>query len=186
MALEDTGVGVQALANETAASFVHAGTDAAFAALVATYHERLARLAYLLCSNREQAEDAVSEAYAKTWPRFRKGQVENPPVYLRTAVVNQVRGGLRRRLLERREERRQRVDWRDSASPHRDVEDREVLGPALQRLSATQRAVIVLRFYEDMSEEDVASLLDVPVGTVKSRCARGLAQLRALVGSDDE
>ncbi len=186
MALEDTGSGVQAVAHETTTSFVQAGPDAAFAALVATYHERLARLAYLLCSDREQAEDAVSEAYAKVWPRFRRGHVENPPVYLRTAVVNQVRGGLRRRLLERREEQRQGVDWREGTSPHRNVEERELLEPALRRLPAAQRAVIVLRFYEDMSEEQVATLLGVPTGTVKSRCARGLTQLRALVGSSDE
>lgn len=186
MALEDPGVGVQAVANETTTSFVQTGPDAAFAALVSAYHDRLARLAYLLCSDREQAEDAVSEAYAKVWPRFRRGHVDNPPVYLRTAVVNQVRGGLRRRLLERREEQRQRVDWRDGVSPHRDVEEREVLEPALRRLPAAQRAVIVLRFYEDMTEDEIAILLGVPPGTVKSRCARGLAQLRALVGDDHE
>jgi RNA polymerase sigma-70 factor (sigma-E family) len=184
MALEDPGIAVQAIASDTTTPFVQTSADAAFAALVATYHDRLARLAYLLCSNREQAEDAVSEAYAKTWPRFKSGHVENPPVYLRTAVVNQVRGGLRRRLLERREEQRQRIDWREGASPHRDVEDREVLEPAVRRLPPTQRAVIVLRFYEDMSEEEVATLLGVPAGTVKSRCSRGLAQLRAFVGDD--
>jgi RNA polymerase sigma-70 factor (sigma-E family) len=158
----------------------------AFAALVREHHDRLARLAHLLCSDREQAEDAVAEAYAKVWPRFRRGQVEQPRVYLRAAVINQVRGGLRRRLLERREEQRQRVDWRLGVSPESNIEDRAVLEPALRQLPEGQREVIVLRFYEDMSEDDIATLLRVPVGTVKSRCARGLHQLRALMSVDDD
>src|SRR4051812_11437190 len=145
----------------------------AFAALVMEQHARLARLAHLLCGNREQAEDAVAEAYAKVWPRFRRGQVQHPRVYLRSAVVNQVRGGMRRRLLERREEQRQRVDWRDGIRPERGVEDQMRLEPALRRLPHGQRTVIVLRFYEDMSEDEIATLLGVPAGTVKSRCARG-------------
>lgn len=159
--------------------------DEQFAAIVASHHQRLARLAYLLCSSREQAEDAVADAYAKVWPRYRRGQVHDPAGYLRRAVVNQVRGGLRRRVLERREQQRQRVDWRGGASPEHSVDDRQLLEPALGRLSPGQRAVIVLRFYEDLSEEETAALLGIRVGTVKSRCARALDQLRAFVGDTD-
>jgi RNA polymerase sigma-70 factor (sigma-E family) len=182
MALGDAGI---TIAGDTAARVTATDPSAAFAALVAERHARLARLAYLLCSDRQQAEDAVAEAYAKMWPRFRKGRIANPPQYLRAAVVNQVRGGLRRRVLERREEKRHRVDWRDGGASERSVEERDVLEPALRQLPAPQRAVIVLRFYEDMSEEETAALLDIPAGTVKSRCARGLAQLRSLVGDTD-
>jgi RNA polymerase sigma-70 factor (sigma-E family) len=156
-----------------------------FVDVVATHHERLARLAFLLCSSREQAEDAVAEAYAKVWPRYRRGQVRDPVGYLRQAVVNQVRGGLRRRVLERREEQRQRAEGRATPTPEHAVEARHVLEPALARLSPGQRAVIVLRFYEDLSEEETAALLGIRVGTVKSRCARALDQLRALVGETD-
>jgi RNA polymerase sigma-70 factor (sigma-E family) len=186
MAIEDIGPAIP-LAPPKAGPLRVARTDhEAFAALVTEHHDRLARLAYLLCSNREQAEDAVAEAYAKVWPRFRRGQVEHPPLYLRTAVINQVRGGLRRRQLERREEQRQRVDWRDGLSAEGNVEDRAILERALRQLSEGQRCVIVLRFYEDMSEDDIATTLGVPVGTVKSRCARALAQLRGVLGVDDE
>lgn len=157
-----------------------------FAALVAEHHNRLARLAHLLCGDREQAEDAVAEAYAKVWPRFRRGEVRHPRVYLRAAVVNEVRGGLRHRMLERREEQRQRVDWRDGVSPERGIDDRTLLETALRQLPQGQRAVIVLRFYEDMGEDEIAALLGVPVGTVKSRCSRALQQLRALVGTDHD
>ncbi len=163
-----------------------AASRVAFAALVALHHGRLDRLAHLLCGDAAQAEDAVADAYAKVWRRFRSGAVDDPAAYLRQAVVNQVRGGYRRRALERREEQRQRVDWRDGVSPHRNVEDRNLLEPALRELPVTQRAVIVLRFFEDLSEEQIARVLDIPVGTVKSRCARGLAQLRASIGSNDE
>jgi RNA polymerase sigma-70 factor (sigma-E family) len=154
----------------------------AFSELVALHHQRLARLAYVFCHDAQQAEDAVAEAYAKVWPKFRAGRVQDPGPYLRTAVVNAVRGGIRRRVLERREEERRRVDGRDGPSPEHIVDDRDLLETALQRLPATQRAVIVLRYYEDMTEDEIASVLHVACGTVKSRCARGLAQLRAAIG----
>jgi RNA polymerase sigma-70 factor (ECF subfamily) len=186
MAIEDVSGDIPITSRAEPLRLVPRTDHEAFAALVTEHHARLARLAHLLCSNREQAEDAVAEAYAKVWPRFRRGQVEHPPVYLRAAVVNQVRGGLRRRLLERREEQRQQVDWRAGVSPERDIEERALLEPALRQLPAAQRAVIVLRFYEDLSEEEIATLLEVPVGTVKSRCARALRQLRTLVSGDDD
>lgn len=150
-----------------------------FADLVAQHHDRLARLAYVLCGNREEAEDAVAEAYAKVWPRYRAGTLRDPLSYLRTAVVNQVRGGLRRRVLQRREEQRQRVDWRDGVSAERAIDDRDAVVAALGRLPIEQRTVLVLRFYEDMGEQDTATMLGVPVGTVKSRCSRAIAALRA-------
>ncbi len=154
------------------------GDGDGFADLVAQHHERLARLAYVLCGNREEAEDAVAEAYAKVWPRYRAGTLREPLSYLRTAVVNQVRGGLRRRVLQRREEQRQRVDWRDGVSAERAVDDRDAIVAAVARLPVEQRTILVLRFYEDMSEQDVAATLGVPIGTVKSRCSRALAALR--------
>jgi RNA polymerase sigma-70 factor (sigma-E family) len=153
--------------------------EAAFTDLVAANHDRLARLAYLLCRDRSQAEDAVAEAYAKVWMKFRRGLLDNPASYLRTAVVNQVRGGFRRRLLEVREERRHTVDLRDGTIPELNVDDRGMLEPALRSLPATYRAVVVLRFYEDMSEQAIADVLGVRTGTVKSRCSRALDMLRS-------
>jgi RNA polymerase sigma-70 factor (sigma-E family) len=155
--------------------------EEAFGLLVAASHAQLERLAYLLCGNRAQAEDAVGEAYAKVWPKFRRRTVENPAGYLRTAVVNQVRGSFRRQVLEVREQRRHTVDWRDGAPAESNADDRQLLEPVLRSLPARYRAVIVLRFYEDMSEAEIARVLDVPPGTVKSRCARGLEILRARV-----
>jgi RNA polymerase sigma-70 factor (sigma-E family) len=157
----------------------------AFGDAVRQHHRHLAGLAYSMCGNAQQAEDAVAEAFARVWPKFRRGAVDDLVPYLRSAVINEVRGGWRRRILERREEQRHVVDWRDGESPHRNVEDRDALWPALRQLPAGQRVVVVMRFVEDMSEEETARVLDLRIGTVKSRAARGLEQLRRLVGSDE-
>lgn len=156
----------------------------AFGAIVAEHHVRLARLAFMLCGNRQQAEDAVADAYARVWPRYRRGRIDDLVPYLRRAVVNQINGGFRRRFLERREEERHTVDLRDDHRDHRSVEDRELLGPALQALPVAQRMVIVLRFLEDLSEEETALILGIKLGTVKSRAARALEQLRRVLGEE--
>jgi RNA polymerase sigma-70 factor (sigma-E family) len=153
-----------------------------FSKTVASHHQQLARLAFLLCNDRQQAEDAVAEAYARVWPKYRRGAIDELLPYLRRAVANQVRGGLRRRLLEQREVERRKVDWHDGVSPERSVDDAEIILPALEALPQNQRAVLVLRYYEDLSEDEIADTLDIPAGTVKSRCARGLEQLRRVIG----
>ncbi|MGZ8763151.1 MAG: RNA polymerase sigma factor [Acidimicrobiia bacterium] len=156
-----------------------------FADLVHRQHHRFAHLAFVLCGDRTQAEDVVADAYVRVWPKFRKDRVDDPSAYVRRAVVNQIRGGFRRRLLERREEARQSVDERMPLHPESSVDDWELLGPALLQLPVTQRAVIVLRFLEDLSEDDTATVLGVKPGTVKSRSSRGLEQLRRLLREAD-
>jgi RNA polymerase sigma-70 factor (sigma-E family) len=153
-----------------------------FSQAVAAHHQQLARLAFLLCNDRQQAEDAVAETYARVWPKYRRGTIDDLLPYLRRAVANQVRGGLRRRMLEQREAQRRKVDWHDGVSPERSVDDAEIILPALEALPQNQRAVLVLRYYEDLSEDEIADTLDIPAGTVKSRCARGLEQLRRVMG----
>jgi RNA polymerase sigma factor (sigma-70 family) len=116
------------------------------------------------------------------WPKFRRGTIDDLLPYLRRAVANQVRGGLRRRMLEQREVERRKVDWHEGVSPERSVDNAEIILPALEALPQNQRAVLVLRYYEDLSEDEIADTLDIPAGTVKSRCARGLEQLRRVIG----
>ena len=95
-------------------------------------------------------------------------------------MINQVHGGLRRRVIEARHERHQ-----SGVPPDRSldgqVSDRDLVWRALLQLPAGQRAVIALRYYEDRSEDETTTLLGVPVGTVKSRAARGLARLQQLL-----
>jgi RNA polymerase sigma-70 factor (sigma-E family) len=156
-----------------------------FADAVAEHHDSLARLAYALCGNVAQAEDAVAEAYAKVWPRWRRGRVDNLFGYLRRTVVNEVYGKHRRRKLERREAERPPERLPDGQFEAQ-VDNRDILWDGLARLSPLLRVVVVLRIVEDLSEEQTALMLDIPTGTVKSRLSRGLAILRATIGNDHE
>jgi RNA polymerase sigma-70 factor (sigma-E family) len=153
-------------------------TDDAFTAAVQNLHRPLARFAYLICGDAARAEDLVADAYARVWPRWRAGRVDDLGAYLRRTIVNQSNQHWRRSVLERREERRLRVDWRDGLSPERAADDRSVVVAALQQLPDDQRLAIVLRIWEDLSEAKTAEFLGVPAGTVKSRVSRGLARLR--------
>jgi RNA polymerase sigma-70 factor (sigma-E family) len=151
-----------------------------FAEAVVAHHEALARLAYALCGDLAQAEDAVAEAYAKVWPRWRRGKVDNLYAYLRRTVVNEVYGKHRRRRLERREAMRPPERPSDGRFESQ-VDDRDALWNGLARLPTGLRVVVVLRIVEDLSEERTAAMLGIPAGTVKSRLSRGLAILRAAV-----
>ena len=157
----------------------HAGETERFVRAVGTEQRRLAGLAYVLCGDRDVAEELVAEAFARVWPKWRAGHVDDLPAYLRRALVNLVQGRFRRRMLERRELGRRTVDWRDGQRFEPGVEMRGELWAALLRLPLEQRTVIVLRHVEDLSEDETAAVLNVRPGTVKSRLARGLATLRA-------
>lgn len=148
-----------------------------------THHERLVRLAYLLCGDPAEAEDVVADAYAKCWPRLARQDVDDPFAYLRRAVVNGVRSWQRRRYLMRREERRRRVGP-DPVAPTSQVDDHSALIAAVRQLPLGQRQVLALRFLEDLSEQETAATLRVSVGTVKSRTARGLEALRHVLNVD--
>ena len=150
----------------------------AFAQAVETHHQALARFAYALCGSVTQAEDAVAEAYARVWPRWRRGRVEgNLFGYLRRTVANEIYGRHRRRLLERREAERA-ADRDPDGQFEVTIDDRDALWAALGQLAPKVRVVVVLRIVEDLSEAETAAMLDLPLGTVKSRLSRGLATLR--------
>lgn len=145
--------------------------------LISAHHLRLVRLAYVLCGDAAEAEDLVAGAYAKAWPRIRRGGVDDPAAYLRRAVVNASASWKRHRFVVRREEqyRRPEVAQRDLSE---EIWRRELLATAMAKLPSAQRQVVALRYLEDLSEAEAASLLGVPPGTVKSRLARALVALR--------
>jgi RNA polymerase sigma-70 factor (sigma-E family) len=142
-----------------------------------------ARLAYLLTGDRALAEDLVHEAFVRMFGRFR--DLRNPDAfgaYLRTTVVNLARSHFRRRRVERTYLERQ---GRGPEPPPPDVDGREELWQALRRLRPRQRAAIVLRYYEDLTEAETAEILGCAVGTVKSLVSRGIDHLRGeLQGSE--
>lgn len=148
-----------------------------FTELYERYRLRWVRLAYAVCGDRRLAEDAVGEAVARVWPRFRDGRVDDAVLYLRRAIVNEAMGQGRRRGVAARALAR-RPPSAPEAPVEEFVEHQQLIMQGLARLPAAQRAAIALRFLDDLSEVETAKTLDVSVGTVKSRVHRGLHALR--------
>jgi RNA polymerase sigma-70 factor (sigma-E family) len=146
------------------------------------------RLAYLLTGDREMAEDLVQDAFVKAAGRL--AHLRNPDAfdaYLRTTIVNLSRSHFRRKRVERLYlERAQGFERPENrSSPGRSVEDQDQLWQALSRLNQRQRAAIVLRFYEDLPEGEVAKILQCAPGTVKSLVSRGLEKLRGEIEGEE-
>lgn len=155
--------------------------DAAFTDLFRRHRDGVFRFAWVLCGSGHVAEEITAEVFARVLPRWRLGGISDPLPYLRRAVLNEVRSRHRRRAHE------QRAAAREIAAEQRVAEDvdrlelREPLLEALQRLPVRQRAVVVLRFHDDMSEAEVARIVGSPVGTVKAQTSRGLRTLRTIL-----
>jgi len=154
-----------------------AGGDLAFREYVTARSGSLLRLALLLTRNRADAEDLVQAALAKTfqaWDRIKdRGAVDG---YVRRAMVNtHISWWRRRRVEEYPTDEIPDQPVRDHAG---DSEMQDALRRAIERLPRRMRAAVVLRYYEDMSEAEVADVLGVSLGTVKSTVSRAVAKLR--------
>jgi RNA polymerase sigma-70 factor (sigma-E family) len=163
-----------------------AGADAEFQAYMAARWPVLVRTAFLLTGDRFLAEDlaqtALTRVYA-SWRRVRRA--DDVDAYVRRVLVNANAGRFRKRRVA---EHLVAVpaDGR-SHLPHEPLAERSALMAALAELPARQRAVVVLRYWEDLSEREVAEVLGCSVGTVKSQASKALARLRTssvLVDSD--
>lgn len=152
--------------------------DTDFAEAVSAYYDDALRLAWLLTSDRDRAEDAVGEALAKCLRRWRRQEVRDPRAYIRRAVVNEVNSGWRRLIREREGQQRRHGDDRGPPEPDQQVADRDVVAAALRNLPPRQRAAVVLYYYEGLPQQEVADVLGSSVGTVKSNVSRGLDNLR--------
>ena len=148
-----------------------------FEVYVAARRAALLRTAYLLTGHHEDAEDLVQLALIKVVPHWRK-VADNPEPYVRTVLARESVSRWRRRR------------WREvstdtlpdaPAAGASDEAGRLALQAALTRLAPRQRAVLVLRYYEDLTERETADVLGIAVGTVKSQARDGLARLRDLV-----
>jgi RNA polymerase sigma-70 factor (sigma-E family) len=151
------------------------------ATLADLYRERyvpMVRLAFLMVGSTSVAEDLVQDAFARMHRHW--DNAEHPRAYLRMAVVNACRSHLRRLSLERAYRQRPSAlaEAVQAGSPWAEPDE---LFDALGALPARQRAALVLRFYEDLSEADIAVALGCRPGTVKSLLHRGLAELRKVV-----
>lgn len=134
----------------------------------------MVKLARAMVDQTDKATEIVQEAFAKTWRKW--STVKNPGGYVRTAVVNGCRSELRKR------EVRRRIPL--PAPDTVDDREREYLADALAQLSPKRRIVLVLRFYEDMPDAEIAEVLGVRPGTIKSLASRGLADLRKVIERD--
>lgn len=152
--------------------------DAEFQLFVRTQWGPLTRTAYLLTGDRGTAEDLVQSALEKThrhWSRILRKDA--PEVYVRRVMVNTAISWRRRRRVTEVELRA--TDPGPATDPYVQVEHRHELLRALRRLPRKTRAVLVLRYFEDLSEADIARVLNCSIGSVKSQASRGLARLRA-------
>jgi RNA polymerase sigma-70 factor (sigma-E family) len=135
---------------------------------------RLLRLATLVAGSSDVGEEIMQETFVRAATAFPRLSDEEMGPYLRTVALNVWRNRLRRLALERRV----RMPWTTTSMSERSLEDRDVLWRAIRRLPPRQRACLVLRYYEDLSERETATVLRCSVGTVKSLSSRGLARLR--------
>jgi RNA polymerase sigma factor (sigma-70 family) len=128
----------------------------------------LVRTAFLLVDTREQAEEVVQEAFAKALPKWHR--LEIPEAYVRTCVVNGCRRVQRRRSLLRR-----------TSQPRVDVAaglEHDHIADAVRRLPSPQREAVVLRYYLQATDPEIAEALHLPLGTVKSTLHRARTRLK--------
>jgi RNA polymerase sigma factor (sigma-70 family) len=151
--------------------------DDSFVAAVDSTAPWLYRYAWLACGNREDSEDIVAAAAAKTFVRNRQVTIDNVPGYLRRAVTNELIA--RGRRLHRRPSVAARDDERTSPD---EVDDRIVVWSAVRQLPPRQRIVVTLRYGLDLTESETAEAMGTSVGTVKSQHAKAMSRLRKLLG----
>jgi RNA polymerase sigma factor (sigma-70 family) len=147
-------------------------SDSETPVLEETYRELrlpLLRLAFLLTGSRETAEDVVQSAFTSAQPRW--NLIDDPPAYLRRSVVNLAKDG------QRREFRRRRL-LRPGPEPVTAIPEIDETWVLVRQLPVTQRAVVVLHYYEDLPLVEIGQLLDRPASTVRSDLRRALDRLR--------
>lgn len=164
--------------------------DRDFAEYFAAKSEAMRGTAYLLCGDWHRAEDLTQAAFTKlylAWNRVARHEVLDGytrRTLVRTFLDERRRGWFRREAVtEAPPDRGAGPDLGTPGGPDRMTEDRMVLLDALTSVPPRQRAVLVLRYWEDLSVEETAQLLGCSLGTVKSQAARGLQALRATLGS---
>ena len=148
---------------------------AAFGEFYGAEQPRMVRVAFLLTGSFETAQDVVQDSFVRVYRRW--DQIRDPSGYLYRTVVNGCRSHHRRATSE--QQVRDRVGREPGLTPLHSVGDE--MRDALASLPYRQRAALVLRFYDDLSEADAAAVLGCRPGTVGSLVHRGLAQLKKVI-----
>jgi RNA polymerase sigma-70 factor (sigma-E family) len=158
--------------------------EAGFVAFAAANTRRLRHSARLLTGDDGRAEDLVQTALARTYLRWNRIRSDDPTAYVRRVMFTAHAEWWRRKWRHEYPtgELPERVAAGDLAAEYA---ERDRIRAALDLLTPRERAVVVLRFYEDLGERETAATLGVAVGTVKSTCSRALAKLRVSLALDD-
>ena len=152
--------------------------DAEFREFMHARWPAMVRLAYGLTGDQGHAEDVAQAAFARayaSWPRVRRSG--DPDAYVRQIVINENRNRFRKHRVA--EHVTDRVPEHSGADCAQALGERSALMAALRTLGPRQRAVVVLRFWLDLTEAETAAALGCSVGTVKSQASRALLRLRA-------
>lgn len=166
-------------------------THAEFEDFVTKYADGLLRTAFLITSDRAEAEDLLQDCLlrvAKGWPRVRT--MEHPDLYVRRILVNLALRGAGRRTRRTLELAAGPGDEAGGPFVHAVSDGTEAFGrrdeliEAMRMLPPRQRVVLVLRYFEDLSETQIAEMLSCSTATVKSTASRGLARLRDALNAD--
>jgi RNA polymerase sigma-70 factor (sigma-E family) len=151
---------------------------------VRVHGDSLVQLSYVLCGDRGRAEDAAQEALTRVYLRWKN--IEDPLPYARQCVVNATNDEWRRFGRDRRREDRAAAEPAESLAEFDGLlADRDRLVQALRSLPYGQRAIVVLRYWHQLSEPETAQVLGISVGTVKSQTSRALHRLRQLLSSSN-
>ncbi|TXK36192.1 SigE family RNA polymerase sigma factor [Nonomuraea sp. C10] len=157
------------------------GAEHDFGSFVAARATSLLRVAYLACGDQTEAEDLLQTALERTYRNWHRVRHDSPEPYVRRVIINAAISRARRRailnIIPMHSPPETSAREEDSDLVH-------VLMNALRALPPRQRAVIVLRYWEDLTETQTAEVLGCAVGTVKSQASKALAKLRTALGRD--
>jgi RNA polymerase sigma-70 factor (sigma-E family) len=158
------------------------GADDAVTALYSAHYRQLVRLSALLLRDVNVAEEVVQDAFVAmhgTWHRLR--DPDKALAYLRQAVVNRSRSALRRRVVEHKYAPHPMPDAPSAEHGALGALEHEAVVNALRSLPGRQREALVLRYYGDLSEAEIADAMGISRGSVKSHASRGMAALRSIL-----
>jgi RNA polymerase sigma-70 factor (sigma-E family) len=161
------------------------GSDGDFSAFVREAWPRLFRTAYALTGQYDDAEEQLQAALTKAYASWtRVTQAETPDAYVRRILVNQVISSARRRI--RRRQILSELNTNEIVPGHeQDVTETIAMWAAIRDLPVRQRAVVVLRYYNDLSEREIADAMQISPGTVKSQCSAALGKLKQALTRDE-
>ena len=159
-------------------------SDEEFEEFVTGALPRLLRFAHVLTGNSAAAEDLVQTALGRSWRAWRLGRIDDPQAFVRKVMVNSYASW------HRRHGGKETVVANPPEIPIaedevRRIDDRDAMCRALLTLPPRQRAVIVLRYYEELSELEIAAVMAISPGTVKSQAARALRHLATALAETD-